>query len=45
MEPGFSELQPVLMLAFKELAKKAWDNGFDCGWEGAADAYGWNDGW
>ncbi len=45
MEPGFRELQPVMMLAFKELAEKAWDNGFDCGWDACGDTLYWgNDG-
>ncbi len=45
IEPEFSEVQPVLMLAFKELAEKAWDNGFNAGWDVATDAYGWKNGW
>ena len=39
IEPGFSEVQPVLMLAFKELAQKAYDAGIDDGWNSAVEAY------
>jgi hypothetical protein len=44
IEPGFSEVQPVLMLAFKELAEKAWNEGYDEGREdGCAEiSSGWN---
>jgi hypothetical protein len=39
MEPGFSGVQPVLMLAFKEIARKAYEAGISDGWNAAVEAY------
>jgi len=39
MEPGFSEVTPVLMLSFKEVASKAWNEAWSKGFDAGYGAY------
>jgi hypothetical protein len=40
LEPGFAEIQPIMVTAFKELAHTAWAAGYDDGWHDCFKAYG-----
>ena len=44
IEPGFAEVQPVLMLSYKEIADKAYEAGREAGYDRGYEQGTW-DGW